>query len=71
MMNEPILLPPGPLTTMPATKRAMLLDWGSWGGASNALTASVCQNLLDIVHVADTHVCVPLQGSGTTQLFES
>jgi len=64
-MNEPILLTPGPLTTTAATKQAMLRDWGSWDGAFNALTASVCRDLVQIVNAADSHVCVPLQGSGT------
>jgi len=43
----------------------MLLDWGSWDGAFNALTASVCRDLLAIVNAQRDHVCVPLQGSGT------
>jgi 2-aminoethylphosphonate-pyruvate transaminase len=65
MMSEPILLTPGPLTTTLATREAMLVDWGSWDGAFNALTASVCRDIEDIAHAGDTHVCVPLQGSGT------
>lgn len=64
-MSEPILLTPGPLTTTRRTKEAMLADWGSWDGAFNALTASVCRDLAEIVHAGDTHACVPLQGSGT------
>jgi 2-aminoethylphosphonate-pyruvate transaminase len=64
-MNEPILLTPGPLTTSATTKAAMFADWGSWDSAFNELTASVCRDLVDIVDAADTHVCVPLQGSGT------
>jgi len=64
-MTEPILLTPGPLTTSAATKSAMLIDWGSWDGAFNALTASVCRDLVDVVDGKDEHVCIPLQGSGT------
>src|ERR1700732_5038167 len=64
-MAHPILLTPGPLTTTARTKAAMLTDWGSWDSAFNELTASICRDLLEIVHAADTHVCVPLQGSGT------
>lgn len=64
-MREPILLTPGPLTTSLATKTAMLSDWGSWDGAFNALTADVCRQLVEIAGASDTHVCVPLQGSGT------
>lgn len=65
MMREPILLTPGPLTTSAATKEAMLCDWGSWDGAFNALTASICRDLTAIVGGEESHVCVPLQGSGT------
>src|SRR5260370_7797624 len=64
-MNSPILLTPGPLTTSPETKSAMLSDWGSWDSAFNELTASVCRDLVAIVNAQDDHVCVPLQGSGT------
>ncbi len=64
-MHDPILLTPGPLTTSAATKQAMLRDWGSWDSAFNELTASVCRELATIVGGEDTHVCVPLQGSGT------
>lgn len=64
-MTDPILLTPGPLTTSTDTKSAMLLDWGSWDSAFNDLTASVCRDLVAIVHAQDEHVCVPLQGSGT------
>lgn len=64
-MSDPILLTPGPLTTAPATREAMLRDWGSWDGAFNELTASVCRDLERIAGAGDSHVCVPLQGSGT------
>lgn len=64
-MTDPILLTPGPLTTSAATKSAMLTDWGSWDGAFNSLTASVCLDLVAIVNAQSEHVCVPLQGSGT------
>jgi 2-aminoethylphosphonate-pyruvate transaminase len=63
--NDPILLTPGPLTTSLETKLAMLRDWGSWDAAFNVITASVCRDLVDIANGGDTHVCVPLQGSGT------
>jgi 2-aminoethylphosphonate-pyruvate transaminase len=63
--NDPILLTPGPLTTSLETKQAMLRDWGSWDASFNAITASVCTDLLDVVNGAGSHVCVPLQGSGT------
>jgi 2-aminoethylphosphonate-pyruvate transaminase len=64
-MTEPILLTPGPLTTSTHTKSAMLADWGSWDSGFNALTASVCRDLVAILDAQSDHVCVPLQGSGT------
>lgn len=64
-MTDAILLTPGPLTTSSQTRSAMLSDWGSWDGAFNELTASVCRDLTAIVHAQSEHVCVPLQGSGT------
>ena len=63
--RDPILLTPGPLTTTLETKAAMLRDWGSWDAAFNAVTANVRRRLLDIVNGHATHVCVPMQGSGT------
>ena len=65
MDRDRILLTPGPLTTTLRTKLAMLKDWGSWDGDFIAVTASVRERLLDIVHGHGTHVVVPLQGSGT------
>ena len=63
--RDPILLTPGPLTTSLATKTAMLRDWGSWDAGFNAVTAQVRSKVLDVVHGHGTHVCVPMQGSGT------
>ncbi len=60
-----ILLTPGPLTTSPATRAAMLRDWGSWDGEFNALTATVCRELVEAVKAGATHDCIPIQGSGT------
>ena len=63
--RDAVLLTPGPLTTSLRTKLAMLKDWGSWDSDFIAITARVRQSLLDIVHGHDSHVVVPLQGSGT------
>ena len=63
--NDPILLTPGPLTTSLETKQAMLRDWGSWDASFNAITGTICKDLVDVVNGAGSHVCVPLQGSGT------
>lgn len=63
--RDPVLLTPGPLTTTLATKTAMLRDWGSWDAAFNAVTARVRKHLVEVIHGEGSHVCVPLQGSGT------
>jgi 2-aminoethylphosphonate-pyruvate transaminase len=63
--RDPILLTPGPLTTSLATKSAMLRDWGSWDSAFNAVTAKVRAQLLAVIKGEQSHVCVPMQGSGT------
>ena len=65
MDRDPILLTPGPLTTTRRTKLAMLKDWGSWDADFNAVTAQLRSRLLDVVQGQDSHVVVPLQGSGT------
>jgi aspartate aminotransferase-like enzyme len=41
MTRDVILLTPGPLTTRPKTRRAMLRDWGSRDAAFIALTAEM------------------------------
>ena len=63
--RDPILLTPGPLTTALPTRMAMLRDWGSWDSNFNAITAIVRERLLAIASATGTHVCVPMQGSGT------
>lgn len=63
--RDPILLTPGPLTTSLPTKMAMLRDWGSWDAAFNGVTAQLRAKLTAVVHAEASHVCVPMQGSGT------
>jgi 2-aminoethylphosphonate-pyruvate transaminase len=63
--RDPILLTPGPLTTTRATKEAMLRDFGSRDATFIAINARVRDRLRAIVNASDTHVTVPLQGSGT------
>ncbi|TVQ69494.1 MAG: 2-aminoethylphosphonate--pyruvate transaminase [Oceanospirillales bacterium] len=65
MRTEPLLLTPGPLTTSLTVKQAMLRDWGSWDSDFNDITAAICEQLLQVAKAQETHVCVPLQGSGT------
>ena len=63
--KDPWLLTPGPLTTSAQTKEAMLHDWGSRDRDFIDTNARVRRRLVEIAGVAGTHVCVPLQGSGT------
>jgi 2-aminoethylphosphonate-pyruvate transaminase len=63
--DVPILLTPGPLTTSDMVKHAMLRDWGSRDDSFIAMNREVRERLIDLAGARGTHVCVPLQGSGT------
>ena len=63
--RDPYLLTPGPLTTSRTVKAAMLHDWGSRDHELIATTRRVCERLVALAEAGETHVCVPLQGSGT------
>jgi 2-aminoethylphosphonate-pyruvate transaminase len=63
--RDPWLLTPGPLTTSRAVKEAMLHDWGSRDVEFIKLNARVRERLVELAGGQGTHVCVPLQGSGT------
>jgi 2-aminoethylphosphonate-pyruvate transaminase len=62
---SPYLLTPGPLTTSDTVKQAMLRDWGSRDATFIAMNHEMRERLTDLVGASATHVCVPLQGSGT------
>jgi 2-aminoethylphosphonate-pyruvate transaminase len=64
-MKEPVLLTPGPLTTSTETKLAMVRDWGSRDTGFIEINRRVREMLLEIIQKKESHVCVPLQGSGT------
>ena len=61
----PLLLTPGPLTTSLATRNAMLRDFGSRDEEFISLTTEMRRRLGAVVYGQDSHVAVPLQGSGT------
>lgn len=63
--GDPWLLTPGPLTTSPTTKQAMLHDLGSRDQHFIAMNRRVRERLVEVVGGEDAWVCVPLQGSGT------
>lgn len=65
--RDKLLFTPGPLTTSPGVKQAMLHDAGSWHFEFNALVASIRRRLLEIAGLpaADGWEAILLQGSGT------
>ena len=63
--NDPLLLTPGPLTTSATVKEAMLHDYGSRDDYFIELNRRVCQELLTLCDAQQTHLCIPLQGSGS------
>ena len=63
--RDPWLLTPGPLTTSASVKQAMLHDWGSRDAAFIAINKRVRDRLVELAQAQGSHVCVPLQGSGT------
>jgi 2-aminoethylphosphonate-pyruvate transaminase len=63
-----LLLTPGPLTTSARTRAALGRDWGSRDGAFIALSEGVRARLAGIAGGANSHVAVPIQGSGTFAL---
>lgn len=65
MKTDPWLLTPGPLTTSLVTKQAMLHDWGSRDQIFIDTNHRIRTRLLEIADAQETHVCVPVQGSGT------
>ena len=63
--RDPWLLTPGPLTTSATVKEAMLHDWGSRDANFIRINKEVREGLLGIAGASGSHVCVPVQGSGT------
>lgn len=63
--GDPLLLTPGPLTTSLSVKRAMLHDWGSRDEGFLAMNRRVLAAIADLAEAGDSHVAVPMQGSGT------
>jgi 2-aminoethylphosphonate-pyruvate transaminase len=62
--GDPWLLTPGPLTTSPSVKQAMLHDFGSRDARFIEINAKVRERLLGVIG-GEGFVCVPVQGSGT------
>ena len=65
MQKKHFLFTPGPLSTTLQTKQAMLEDWGSWDSDFYELTKSIGERLINLIAAKDTHVFIPMQGSGS------
>ena len=63
--HEHYLLTPGPLTVAPEVKAQMLRDLSPNAALHRALTEDIRRYLLALCNGADTHECVPIQGSAT------
>jgi 2-aminoethylphosphonate-pyruvate transaminase len=63
--GDPWLLTPGPLTTSLEVKQAALHDYGSRDSHFIAVNRRMRETLVDLTNGRGSHVCVPLQGSGT------
>ncbi len=63
--GDPWLFTPGPLTTSPAVKQAALHDLGSRDTRFLEVNDRVLRRLAQLAGAQDSHVCVPMQGSGT------
>ena len=63
--GDPWLLTPGPLTTSREVKEAARHDYGSRDLRFIDINRRVRERLVAIAGGGGTHVCVPLQGSGT------
>jgi 2-aminoethylphosphonate-pyruvate transaminase len=64
-VQDPWLLTPGPLTTSLTVKQAMLHDWGSRDKKFIEINRRVREKLVGMAGGEGSHVCVPMQGSGT------
>jgi 2-aminoethylphosphonate-pyruvate transaminase len=65
MAHDPWLLTPGPLTTSPTVKNAMLHDWGSRDAGFIAINNRMRRRLVDLIGGGKDFNTVPMQGSGT------
>ncbi|MEG0662622.1 MAG: aminotransferase class V-fold PLP-dependent enzyme, partial [Anaerovoracaceae bacterium] len=60
------LLTPGPLTTTPRVKEAMLVDHCTWDQDYKEITQRIRQELLSLAHApAQDYTAILMQGSGT------
>ena len=67
--NPYLLLTPGPLSTTPAVREAMLRDWCTWDADYNNLVEGMRADLVALAIPDEAkraeYTAVPMQGSGT------
>lgn len=63
--NPYLLLTPGPLSTSPGVRTAMLRDWCTWDDDYNGLVQELRADLVRLATAADGYTAVLMQGSGT------
>ncbi|MGG2483842.1 2-aminoethylphosphonate--pyruvate transaminase [Brevibacillus borstelensis] len=64
--NPYLLLTPGPLSTSPSVRAAMLRDWCTWDDDYNQLVQSIRRRLVSLAAAKpDGYTSVLIQGSGT------
>lgn len=69
MKNDYLLLTPGPLSTSPTVRQAMLNDWCTWDDQYNKDIVQVIRNkLVKLATQHDHYSCVLMQGSGTASV---
>ena len=60
-----LLFTPGPINASVKTKEAMLVDRGSRDDDLHQIRKRICRGLLKISGNPKSHICIPIQGSGT------
>ncbi|MGA2381491.1 MAG: 2-aminoethylphosphonate--pyruvate transaminase, partial [Spirochaetia bacterium] len=63
--NPYVLLTPGPLSTTPTVKAAMLRDWCTWDDDYNGIVQDVRRQLVELATPQEGYTSVLMQGSGT------
>jgi 2-aminoethylphosphonate--pyruvate transaminase/phosphonoacetaldehyde hydrolase len=65
--NPYVLLTPGPLSTTPTVKAAMLRDWCTWDADYNDIVQEIRRKLVDLATTSahNDYTSVLMQGSGT------
>lgn len=71
--NPYLLLTPGPLSTSPSVRQAMMKDWCTWDQEYNQLVNAIRERLVTLAlpeshDVSSDYTCVLMQGSGSASV---